>query len=193
LIWQNAINNLASVAPTNDDQTILFQSFESLSPWSYMQFLNRALDLYSQGKIKLIVFENIFFPAGKMQFFISHNYDQPEVAAFLEKAEEVLKKKGEPLMFNVQEARSGKLKQLHDVARAQHLELTKLPIPLLRPPVKPLANAASITSTSIQQSEPVTWPTPTVDAEKPESGFPIVLVAIMAALLVGGAVFLLRR
>ncbi len=198
-IWETAVNNLSEVAPTENDQTILFQSFEGLPPEEYLQFLNQALDLYSQRKISLGVFTGIFFPAGKMQLFISHNYDQPEVAAFLEKAEEVLKKKDEPLMFNIQEARSGKLKQLHDAARANHPELAKQPIPLLRPSAPPPTSAQTTpvpaAATPVQQPKstaPAT-PSPTVAETKSSPGFPIVPVAIVGAVIVGIVLYLLRH
>jgi hypothetical protein len=194
-VWLIAMQNLDSVAPTSEDKHILFQSFEGLSPENYLDFLNGALDLFSKNQIDLDVFtHSVFYSGGKMQFFISHNYDHPEVAAFLEKAEEVLKKKGEPFMFNVQEARSGKLKKLHDAARANHPELAKQPIPLLRPVVPPPPTAASTAikpppmATSDHPTKSVTSCSPSVQVEPLKSTHWLWVIGVIFFVAVAGGV-----
>jgi hypothetical protein len=204
-IWMAAMGNLESSAPTREDQEILFQSFEGLSASDYLQFLNRALDLYDQGKIDLGTFTySVFFSGGNMQFFISHNYNHPEVAAFLKKAEDVLEKKGEPLMFNVQEARSGKLKELNDAARARHPDLAKLPVPLLRVPdatlsdgtkETPLVGSTSPNSPAVVQSpESVGSSKPSSPtAESKSTPWPWIIGAILLLAVAGGILLKLRR
>lgn len=131
-IWRTAVDNLPEVAPSRNDQAILFNALQALPPREYLDFLYKALDLYAANHISLGVFTHqVLFPGGKMRFFLSHNYNQPEVATFLSKAEKVLKENGEPLMFNVQEAISGKLKQLNEAVRLKDSELAGDVIPLL--------------------------------------------------------------
>ena len=204
-IWMTAMDNLGISAPTREDQEILFQSFEGLSTSDYLLFLNRALDLYDQGKIYLGTFTySVFFSSGKMQFFISHNYNQPEVAAFLKKAEDVLGKKGEPLLFNVQEARSGKLKELNDAARARHPDLAKLPIPLLRvsdatpsgaTQEAPMVGATPPNSAAVVQSpEPAGSLKPSSPtAETKSTPWPWIIGAILLLAVGGGILLKLRR
>lgn len=73
----------------------------------------------------------MFFSSGTNAVFISHNFDNPGMAVFLKKADELAMKKNDPIYTNVQEAKEGELKRLNERVRRAHPEMFHRPIPML--------------------------------------------------------------
>lgn len=98
------------------------------TPREYLNELNYSLEEYQKGKITALEFERIFFPTGTMQFFLSYNYNHPEVAELLHRIEKA--RVSEAIASNISAYISGQQKQRDIYMRKTHPELAQ-PVPLL--------------------------------------------------------------
>lgn len=107
-----------------------------------MEALKTSLQLVQQNKMTPLQFEDIFFPAGSMQFFLSYNYDNPEVAGLLRE----IQKAGisEAVANGIPYYISGQRKQMDMALRREHPEINK-PVPMLSGGWAPPDQAPSIT------------------------------------------------
>lgn len=94
----------------------------------YFDAMNVALADFAQGKISPLEFERVFFPKGDMQFFLSYNFDNPEVSALLQRIQKA--RVSEAVASNISSYISGQQKQRDIYIRKAHPELAK-PVPLL--------------------------------------------------------------
>ena len=220
---------IAVVSASAQERPIVKKEYQS--PREYIQALEDSLNLYEKNELTSLEFENIFFPSGNMQFFLSYNYDQPEVAQLLRRIEDA--RISESVANNVSDYITGKQRQRDIYLRKSHPEIAK-PVPLLTGGYAPEDPEPSITpdpmSAPIWLNEqkvagnpatpavgPVASPRPSSVLSPPQSPnaevvesppvpksnatesipetdtFPIIPVAVIAALLIAGVVFLLRR
>ena len=199
-IWKVASQNLNLVAPTPDMKAILFDSFEGLSPESYLQFLNKTLAFYQN---QIITHDNfvdfILLPGNNQQLFLPYNYQDPRVHAFLLKVKSVFA--SDPNMASsVDHILSGKMKIAEDERRADESYLGKQPIPLLegtQSHVEQTPMATTPSRNEMRPSQPVTLAKApitspivtqaTVNAVETSSQFPFGwIVAGAIVLMVGG-------
>lgn len=132
-VWLAASQNVNLVAPTEETKDILFDSFEGLSPESYLQYINRALDYYQSHIIDKYAFEGfVLLPHGEKQFFLSYNYQDPRVRAFLLRVKAAFAV--DPNIVScVDDILSGQAKNVNEERRAEDARyLGTLPIPLLK-------------------------------------------------------------
>ena len=129
-MWQQVIANMDDVAPSPPMRTIVFQSFEGLPPKEYLEFLNKALDLCEQGRISGLEFEGVFMPPGRMRFFLSYNYKDPQVAIFLKRVQQARISEG--IAANIADYLSGKQMQRDIAMRKMHPDIfASQQVPLL--------------------------------------------------------------
>lgn len=224
-----AVISMTAFSLAAQEKSIVKKEYQS--PREYIQALENSLNLYETNEITALEFESIFFSSGNMQFFLSYNFDQPEVAQLLRRIEDA--RISELVANNVFDYISGKQRQRDIYLRKSHPEIAK-PVPLLTggyapedpepsitpdpisapiwlneqkaegnsaaPPVGPVTSPKSSPLLSVNQSsnaEVVDSP-PVANSNATENApitraFPIIPVAIIAALLVAGVAFFLRR
>lgn len=198
-VWREVLANIEQIAPTEGQRTIIFQSFETLAPADYLTFQEQALELYKRKVINGREFENVFYSPGRMQFFLPFNYNEPRVQAFLKDAQKTVKL--DSLFSTIGETLSGKMRELCIGLRRNHPDLANKPIPLLAggyltktaPEAHPTAKPFNAPLNPGWKVTPTPQPTiPKVEANH-SSGFPLLLVVILAALIASVAVFFLLR
>lgn len=132
-VWKVASLNLNLVAQNEDARNILFDSFEEgLSPESYLQFINRALDFYQSHIIDKYTFTGYaLVPDGNKRFFLPYNYQDPRVRAFLLKVKTVFADDRSTIL-SVDHILSGNNKIVDDERRAEDpRHFGSMPIQLL--------------------------------------------------------------
>lgn len=206
-VWQEATQQLDTIAPSQAERTILFQSFEGLPPSDYLRFLKSSLDLYQQKRISALEFERVFSPPGRMRFFLAYNYDSPEVRGFLKSVQTL--NISESIADNIGDYISGNEKQRIIAFRNAHPELAK-PVPLLEGGYAPPDPATSMTPDPMSaplwlnaqkaSGQNVSPPiglneqsTPPLNSKQSQASFPIVPVAILALAIIAVIVVLMRR
>jgi hypothetical protein len=120
-VWKTMSDNLYAlniVAPTKEAKIILFQSFEGLSPESYLDFINKALGYYQLKLIDKNQFDGlIFLPQNNQRWFLSHNYQDPRVHRFLLRVKAVFAN-DQNTIDGVDHILSGRMQRADDAERA---------------------------------------------------------------------------
>ena len=120
-VWKAMSENmyaLNTVAPTKEAKVILFQSFEGLSPESYLDFINKSLGYYQLHLINKNQFdEYIFLPQNNQRWFLSHNYQDARVHRFLFRVKAVFANDQNEI-DGVDHILSGKMQRADDAERA---------------------------------------------------------------------------
>jgi len=88
--WQQALSLLEGNAPDLRRQYLIVVAAEYLPPQDYVRFRNGVCDLMESGKLKM---PGWTFYCGSFikQGFLAYNYDQPEVAALINRIETICK------------------------------------------------------------------------------------------------------
>ncbi len=85
--WAELLSDLATVAPSETDKTILFVAFQSLPSGSYLRFLDKATVLAQTNVISRQLLKWALFPGDKnVRGVIDYNYESPVVQSILQKA-----------------------------------------------------------------------------------------------------------
>lgn len=196
---------------------------EYKSPKEYVEAIDFALASFQKGEITSLEFERVFFPVGDMQFFLSYNFENPEVASLLQRIQK--SRVSEAVASNISAYISGQQKQRDIYLRKAHPEIAK-PVPLFSggfappdPPPSttpdptsaplwlnaqkaagksespPLGPSQAISRESIplQKLQPSPIPTVAEKAIQKTSDFPIIPILVLAVVIIASAVFLMRR
>ena len=85
--WEQSLANESAIAPDSLSRVILLNALLFLPPDEYLKRLNRVLDLYLDGKIPRDEFLYLFWfpPRYENGWFLSFNYANPKVVAFLKR------------------------------------------------------------------------------------------------------------
>ena len=195
--WKTALENLNEVAPSTSDQFILFNALENLPAEDYVKSLYVDADLFAQGKLRKPVFlNNILFTSGTKWGFLAVNYQNPEVAQLLQKVKTLIS------------ADAAVIKSIDNILSGQGKTTVEDNIKInpdyRNRSIKALAmdSFTAKSSDATPSSNPHTAPSFAAPAAaksspiaetKPASAFPILPAVIVVGLLVGVAVFFLRR
>ena len=88
--YRSVMKDLPAVASTEISQTVLFLSYRSLSPDSYVGFLDKAVDYAAKGVVSKKVLKWILTPEeGPMDDVLADNYQHPLVRSILERARKI--------------------------------------------------------------------------------------------------------
>jgi hypothetical protein len=83
--WAALLSNLATVAPSETDKTILFVAFQSIPSDNYLEFLDRATVLAQTKVINRQLLKWALFPGDKnVRGVLDYNYEKPVVKNILQ-------------------------------------------------------------------------------------------------------------
>lgn len=217
-IWRDLLDNIPSIASDPASRTVLLKTLTVMPPQEYVSMLDTALDLYQSNKISSLEYERLFFASGSLRFFLSYNYQHPEVAALLERIKQA--RVSETIASNIEDYISGRQQQRDIYLRKTHSSLSG-PVPLLSGGFAPPDPEPSLTpdpmSAPLGQPEPhesanslhlpdsalrdrpvgsdlLNSSTPSTNAESSHGSLSVMIAgAIVLSLIVGLGFFLMRK
>jgi len=130
--WQEALENLTTVAPDRESRIIFLHSLLYLPPREYLKCLSRLLDLYVQEQIPQEEFINIFIfsPRDENRWFLSYNAEDPQMQIFLSRARAAFSDNSD-ILHLLDNIASGKTRSRDERLRTEKPNMTKRTIPSL--------------------------------------------------------------
>lgn len=132
--WSAVLDDFDSIVLGDDGKAVVLSAFEDLSAEDYMTALERIAEKYGLNQTTKKVLMSMIRPEGRMQAFLSDNYQHTRVQTLLNDLKIRLASDTEQASF-VSDLLSGKIKREFDDFRAAHQDTSEGNIPqvLLQP------------------------------------------------------------
>ena len=185
--WPELLNNLDAVAPTRNQKTILLIASQELKPEEYIKLLEKTVDLAESGKIDPQLLGWALFPYSKnTRGVLEYNYDKPTVKKLLFRAKSLFHDYPSKIKY-CDAVLSGVIKKNIENEYANNHPWPKS-TPTDNAPNSPSVSHSESTMPHTEQTSPST-----IQHNQSYSSFPIVSIGILMLVIIGLAVYLLRR
>jgi hypothetical protein len=189
--WQVVLDNYSVIAPTRLSRIGVLHALENLQPQDYLKAINQLLIIYGRDKnlpedefIHIIIMSPT-----RQEWFLSYNYQEPEVMDFLKRLPQVFPSTRRK--SHVEFILSGRKKVRDEILRKENAFYASQPIPYLSASSMAVKKDGALNQTSDLKLDKSR--TQREDNQERPGISTTLLWLIILALAVGGAWLYLRR